>query len=303
MIGAATPLSLSEIAERLGISRGNASMCLKELRAWGVVQKVAQPADRQDWYVSRGDLFRQTIAIARQRKRREFDPVADAALAALGDLSEGASPEQADADPRDRGVPDRARPRRPRGARRREGRTRAGRAAAAQLRPPEGGVMALWKRWFGFTERVDPRAYALTGLSLMAFKYAIDALSDRVGHRARSGLRSTTCLRCLRRAGTSSARGTTRCWGCAVRLDAPIPMGRRLDDGSPRARRGPFSVERSRLLHPRCQLPLDAAALRAAESRAARVSSRVGPRSARCPRAPSSPRPRPPPRSASRRCV
>lgn len=94
LIGAATPLSLSEIAERLGISRGNASMCLKELRAWGVVQKVAQPADRQDWYVSRGDLFRQTIAIARQRKRREFDPVAEAALAALGDLAVGASAEQ-----------------------------------------------------------------------------------------------------------------------------------------------------------------------------------------------------------------
>src|SRR5215510_3523460 len=95
LIGAATPLSLSEIAERLGISRGNASMCLKELRAWGVVQKVAQPADRQDWYVSRGDLFRQTIAIARQRKRREFDPVAEAALAALADLAQGASPEEA----------------------------------------------------------------------------------------------------------------------------------------------------------------------------------------------------------------
>jgi HTH-type transcriptional regulator, glycine betaine synthesis regulator len=95
LIGAAAPLSLSEIAERLGISRGNASMCLKELRAWGVAQKVAQPADRQDWYVSRGDLFRQTISIARQRKRREFDPVAEAALAALGDLERGASPEQA----------------------------------------------------------------------------------------------------------------------------------------------------------------------------------------------------------------
>jgi DNA-binding transcriptional regulator GbsR (MarR family) len=96
LIGAASPLSLSEIAERLGISRGNASMCLKELRAWGVVQKVAQPADRQDWYVSRGDLFRQTIAIARQRKQREFDPVAEAALAALRDLGQGASPAQSE---------------------------------------------------------------------------------------------------------------------------------------------------------------------------------------------------------------
>jgi hypothetical protein len=32
------------------------------------------------------------------------------------------------------------------------------------------------KLWFGFTERVDRRAYALSGFSLMAFKYATDAL-------------------------------------------------------------------------------------------------------------------------------
>jgi DNA-binding transcriptional regulator GbsR (MarR family) len=95
LIGAVEPLCLSEIAERLGISRGNASMCLKELRAWGVVQKASKPSDRQDWYVSRGDLFRQSVAIARQRKRRDFDPVVGSALAALADLAEGASPEEA----------------------------------------------------------------------------------------------------------------------------------------------------------------------------------------------------------------
>ncbi len=33
----------------------------------------------------------------------------------------------------------------------------------------------LARLWFGFTERVDRRAYALTGFSLMAFKYATDA--------------------------------------------------------------------------------------------------------------------------------
>lgn len=95
LIGAAAPLSLSEIADRLGISRGNASMCLKELRGWGVIQKISRPSDRQDWYASRGDLFRQTIAIARQRKRREFDPVVGGALAALAGLSKGANPEEA----------------------------------------------------------------------------------------------------------------------------------------------------------------------------------------------------------------
>jgi len=94
LIGAAAPLSLTGIARRLGISRGNASMCLKDLRAWGVIQKVSKAPDRQDWYVSRGDLFRQTIAIARQRKRREFDPVAGDALAALTDLAKGATDEE-----------------------------------------------------------------------------------------------------------------------------------------------------------------------------------------------------------------
>lgn len=96
LIGAGQPLSLSEIAERLGISRGNASMCLKELRGWGVAQKLARPGDRQDYWVSRGDLFRQTLAIARERKRREFDPSAASALAALTDLALGASAEEAE---------------------------------------------------------------------------------------------------------------------------------------------------------------------------------------------------------------
>lgn len=95
LIGAVEPLSLSTIAERLGMSRGNASMCLKDLRGWGVAQRVSQPADRQDYYVSEGDLFRQTVAIARERKRREFDPAARRALGALEELRRGASPEQA----------------------------------------------------------------------------------------------------------------------------------------------------------------------------------------------------------------
>jgi DNA-binding transcriptional regulator GbsR (MarR family) len=96
LIGAVAPVSLGEIAERLAISRGNASMCLKELRGWGVAQKVARAGDRQDYWVSRGDLFRQTLAIARERKRREFDPSASRALAALADLAKGASPEEAE---------------------------------------------------------------------------------------------------------------------------------------------------------------------------------------------------------------
>jgi DNA-binding transcriptional regulator GbsR (MarR family) len=95
LIGAVEPQSLSQIAERLGISRGNASMCLKELRGWGVAQRVSLPGDRQDYYVSRGDLFRQTLSIARERKRREFDPAAQSAVGALDELALGAGPDEA----------------------------------------------------------------------------------------------------------------------------------------------------------------------------------------------------------------
>jgi DNA-binding transcriptional regulator GbsR (MarR family) len=90
LLTAAEPLSPAEIAEQLGISRGNVSMCLKELRGWGVVQRVPRPGTRSEYFESRGDLFEQTIAIARERKRREFDPVVGSALKALGALAAAA---------------------------------------------------------------------------------------------------------------------------------------------------------------------------------------------------------------------
>ncbi len=96
LMAAPEPLSLGEIADRVGISRGNASMCLKELRGWGVARRVSRSGDRRDYYVMEGDLYQQTIAIARERKRREFDPVAQSALAALADLAKGARPEEAE---------------------------------------------------------------------------------------------------------------------------------------------------------------------------------------------------------------
>jgi DNA-binding transcriptional regulator GbsR (MarR family) len=67
-------VSLDAIAETLGISRGNASTCLKELRNWGVVRKESQPGDRKDYFATDDDMWAMFINIARERKRREFDP-------------------------------------------------------------------------------------------------------------------------------------------------------------------------------------------------------------------------------------
>ena len=80
------PISPSEISERLGLSRGNVSMCLKELRSWGVARRAPQAGDRQDFYVSDGEIWNMALGILRERKRREFDPTLHEALLGLEGL-------------------------------------------------------------------------------------------------------------------------------------------------------------------------------------------------------------------------
>jgi len=72
------PVSLDEVADRLRISKGNASMSLRELRAFGVVRQVGAPGDRRDFYVTEPDVWAMFFRILRERKRREFDPALEA---------------------------------------------------------------------------------------------------------------------------------------------------------------------------------------------------------------------------------
>lgn len=82
------PLGLDEIAQRLEISRGNTSMSLKDLRAWGVIRRVHQSGDRRDLYVAESDPWTVVFRIARERKRREFDPGLEAVNRALARTGE-----------------------------------------------------------------------------------------------------------------------------------------------------------------------------------------------------------------------
>jgi len=72
------PLSLEEIAEQLDISKGNASMSLRDLRALGVVKQANVPGDRRDFYVTEPDVWTMFFRILKERKRREFDPALEA---------------------------------------------------------------------------------------------------------------------------------------------------------------------------------------------------------------------------------
>jgi DNA-binding transcriptional regulator GbsR (MarR family) len=58
----------------LGVSRGNVSMNLRELLAWGVVHKVHRAGERRELFRAEPDvwvLFRKILA---ERKRRELEP-------------------------------------------------------------------------------------------------------------------------------------------------------------------------------------------------------------------------------------
>ncbi|MBX3110943.1 MAG: MarR family transcriptional regulator [Fimbriimonadaceae bacterium] len=81
--------SVDDLIERLHISRGNASMTLRDLIDWGVVQRYRNPGDRKDIYRSTDDVFHMFGRVVRERKRREIDPTIAAIRECLAMVPEG----------------------------------------------------------------------------------------------------------------------------------------------------------------------------------------------------------------------
>lgn len=69
------PMTTDQIIAELGVSRGNVSMNLRSLMEWGVVHKVFVTGDRKEYYTSEKDAWKMALQIARERKRRELDPM------------------------------------------------------------------------------------------------------------------------------------------------------------------------------------------------------------------------------------
>ncbi len=89
-------LSVDDLIERLHISRGNASMTLRDLMDWGVVQRYRNPGDRKDIYRSTDDILHMFGRVVRERKRREIDPTIAAIRECLAMVPErDSSPESA----------------------------------------------------------------------------------------------------------------------------------------------------------------------------------------------------------------
>lgn len=69
------PMTSDQIIEELKISRGNVSMSLRSLVEWGIVHKTFIPGERKEYFASEKDVWKMALQIARERKRRELDPV------------------------------------------------------------------------------------------------------------------------------------------------------------------------------------------------------------------------------------
>jgi len=71
------PLNTDDVMDRLGISRGNASMTLRSLLEWGLVRKIHRRGERKEYFEAEQDVMRLFRSVFRERKRREFDPLLD----------------------------------------------------------------------------------------------------------------------------------------------------------------------------------------------------------------------------------
>jgi len=77
LLASEKPLTLDDMCERLGISRGNASMNIRALKEWGIIRKVRVKGDRKDYYEIDEDIWRVITHFVRERKKRELEPVLD----------------------------------------------------------------------------------------------------------------------------------------------------------------------------------------------------------------------------------
>ncbi|QCK86453.1 GbsR/MarR family transcriptional regulator [Phreatobacter aquaticus] len=74
LFAADRPLCADDLVERLGVSRSNVSMGLKELQAWNLVRLKHVPGDRRDFFSTPDDVWAIVRTLVAERKKREIDP-------------------------------------------------------------------------------------------------------------------------------------------------------------------------------------------------------------------------------------
>ncbi|MCI5045817.1 MAG: GbsR/MarR family transcriptional regulator [Aquisalinus sp.] len=68
------PLNAEDITHKLGLSRSNISMGLKELQSWNLVRLKHLDGDRRDYFTTLEDQWEIIRTLVNERKKREVDP-------------------------------------------------------------------------------------------------------------------------------------------------------------------------------------------------------------------------------------
>jgi DNA-binding transcriptional regulator GbsR (MarR family) len=70
-----SPHCTDDIMEQLQVSRGNASMNLRQLVNWGLIRRTHIRGDRKEYFISDLDAWQMFETITRERRRREVEPI------------------------------------------------------------------------------------------------------------------------------------------------------------------------------------------------------------------------------------
>jgi DNA-binding transcriptional regulator GbsR (MarR family) len=68
-----TPLSLDEIVQETGLTKGAISTEIRALARMGLVHRSAKLGDRKDYYEAEADFYTAIKAILKERQNNEFD--------------------------------------------------------------------------------------------------------------------------------------------------------------------------------------------------------------------------------------
>ena len=84
------PLCTDNVMEQLEVSRGSASMNLRELVNWGLIHRVHHRGDRKEYFVAETDVWQMFETIMRERRRREIQPIVETIERCLSMIDEDA---------------------------------------------------------------------------------------------------------------------------------------------------------------------------------------------------------------------
>jgi DNA-binding transcriptional regulator GbsR (MarR family) len=88
---ASTPLSLDEIVEQAGLTKGAISTNVRALSRMGLIHPVIRFGDRKDYYEAETDFYKAIRAILKERQNGEFDRAVESVKMTLHRLESGDS--------------------------------------------------------------------------------------------------------------------------------------------------------------------------------------------------------------------